>query len=121
MKWILLFLLITAPLVALETHGEFRAGHDVESPTAFTYIRLEVVQAPITLYGSWRTWFEFDPPTGNPFRDIYTVSAEIAWGDLFLDLNHFCNHPVLSRALVRQWNSNVWEESITTISVGVRW
>ena len=121
MKWFFLFLLISAPLTAIETHGEFRVGHDADSANAFTYVRLELVQAPVTLYGSWRTWFEFDPPTGHPFRDIYTVGAEIAWSNLFLDVNHFCNHPVWSFALKDRWQSNVWSEAITTVSVGVRW
>lgn len=43
MKMILLLLLITTPLGALETHGEFQVGHDTETPNAFTYVRLNLV------------------------------------------------------------------------------
>ncbi len=121
MKWIWILLLLTSPLGALETHGEFRVGHDVDSLNAFTYVRIELVQAPMTLYGSWRTWFEFDFPTGHPFRDIYTVGLRLDWRNLFLDVNHFCNHPVYSVALADRWQSNVWSEAITTVSIGVRW
>ncbi len=121
MKWMLLFLLLSFPLGALEIHGEFQVGHDTESPLAFTYILLEVIQAPVTLYGSWRTWFEFDMPSGYPFRDIYTVGAELTWGNVFFDVNHFCNHAVYSPALAERWQSNVWGETITTVSIGVRW
>ncbi len=121
MKWFFLFLLLSMPLGALETHGEFRVGRDVESPLAFTYILIEVTQAPVTLYGSWRTWFEFDPPSGYPFRDIYTVGAEIVRGIVFFNIEHFCNHPVYSPALEDRWQSNIWGETITTISIGVRW
>lgn len=123
MKWVF-FLMLSMPLGALETHGEFRVGHDTESPNAFAYVRLEITQAPITLYGSWRTWFEYDlvpPLTGHPFRDIYEVGARLDWRNLFFDVNHFCNHAVYSAALADQWRSNVWGEAITTISAGVRW
>ncbi len=123
MKWFFLFLLLSMPLGALETHGEFRVGSDVSSANSFTYVLLEFVQGPVTLYGSWRTWFEFDLDyaSGYPFRDIYTVGVRLDWRNLFLDVNHFCNHPVYSPALEDRWQSNVWGETMTTISVGVRW
>ncbi len=122
MKWFWMLFLVVAPLGALETHGEFRAGHDVEKTSvAFTLIRLEVTQAPVTLYGSVRTWFWFDFPGGRPFRNIYDVGARVDWKNLFLDVNHFCNHPVYSEMKRYEWLNNIWGETITTVSIGVRW
>lgn len=119
MKWIFILLLTAAPLGAFEVHGEFQAGHDIESQLSYTYIRLELVEAPIMLYGGWRTWFEFDLASGYPFRDIYEVGARFSWRNLFLDINSFCNHPVLYQEA--GWRSNIWGENITTVSVGIRW
>ena len=121
MKWALLFLLVSARLFPVDIHGEFQVGSSVEEPVAFTYIRLEVIQSPVTLYGSWRTWFELDLPSGYPFRDIYEAGLRIDWSNLFLDVNHFCNHPVWSQGDYSEWLNNKWGETITTISVGVRW
>lgn len=121
MRWVILFLLIAVSVSALDVHGEFRAGRSTRNPTAFSYVRLEFVQVPVTLYGGWRTWFMLRPPSGYPFRDIYDAGLRFDWRNLFVDMNHFCNHAVWSPALEEKWLSNVWGETITTISVGVRW
>ncbi len=122
MKKILLILLLTAaPVVALETHGQFQAGRSVEDSTAFTYLQIEIVQSIVTLYGGIRTWFWLDLPAARPFRNIYDIGARLSIGSLFLDLNHFCNHPVWSEMERYEWYSQKWGETITTISVGVRW
>ena len=119
-RWILLLALIVAPLGALEPHGEFRVGHVGKTSAAFTYVYLEFAQGPVTLYGSWRTQFEVDPPWGYPFSDTYEVGARLDWRGWFLDINHFCEHAVWSGQ--EDWGSlkgrNIDQ---TTISVGVRW
>lgn len=117
--WIILFLLATVSTGALEVHGEFQIGRDVKRPLAFAYVRLEFTQVPATIYGGWRTWFEPDFPWGDPFRDIYDAGLRLDWRGFFVDLNHFCNHPVLS--VYDDWLSNVWGEKKTTVSVGMRW
>lgn len=119
MRWVLIFLLLSSPLIAMDLHGEFQVGRDLSEPLAFTYLRLELPLSLVTLYGSWRTWFEFDLPKAYPFRDIYEVGVEVIWRDLFFDLNHFCNHGVFSDET--DWRNQKWGEAITTVSVGVRW
>ena len=116
---ILLLFLIAAPLGALEVHGEFQAGYSPQDELSFTEIRLEFVQGPVTLYGGWQTWFDLDLPRAIPYRDIYDVGARIDWRDLFLDINHACDHPVWSGQ--KDWLSQKWVDVTTTISLGVRW
>jgi len=115
-KWIMLLLILPTMLYAVDVGGEFKVGHDLDD-LAFTFIQLEITQLPVTLYGSWRTWFEVDDMAGYPFRDIYTVGIEVVWDNLFIDVSHFCNHPVVSRT----WRDSTWGEVMTTVSVGVRW
>ena len=115
----LFLLLLATSLGALEIHGEFQVGRAVEEPLAFTYLRLELPVSLVTLYGSWRTWSEVEIPEAYPFRDIYEIGVEVAWRDLFFDLNHFCNHGVFSDET--GWRSQKWGEVITTVSAGVRW
>jgi len=120
MRWMaLIFLLLSSPLTAMDVHGEFRVGRDLQEPLAFTYLRLEVPVSLFTAYGSWHTWFEFDLPEAYPFRDIYEVGVRLDWRNLFLDVNHFCNHGVFSDET--DWRNQKWVEVITTVSVGVRW
>lgn len=118
---LLVLLLAASPLMAIDVHGEFQAGHSVEDTAAFTDIRLELVQASVTLYGGIRTWYWLDLPGGRPFRNIYDIGARLSWDVLFLDVNHFCNHPVFSEMPRYEWLNQKWGETITTVSVGVRW
>lgn len=120
-RYIIVLLFCCASTFAIEPHGEFHVGVEPESNNAYTYVLLEFVQGPVMLYGSWRTWFEFNFPSAYPFRDIYTVGARVNWNNVFLDIQHFCNHPVWSRQERKEWLNNKWSETITTVSVGVRW
>ncbi len=118
---LLILLLSCTFCYSLDIHGEFQVGHDVESPNAFAYVYLEVTQTPAMLYGSWRTWFELESLWGTPFRDIYELGLQLSWRSLFVDLNHFCNHPVWSRSNQSSWLDNRWGQAITVLSIGMKW
>ena len=118
---LMLFLALSG--FALDVGGEFRIGHDTGSPLAFTHILIELIQEPFILYGGWRTWMEFSSlfDYKYPFRDIYEIGIKVGWENWFVDLNHFCNHPVWVKQLNEEWLDNMWGEALTTVSIGVRW
>ncbi len=117
---LILFLSLSTAANAIEVHGEFHAGYSPQKELSFTEIRIEFVMlSVVTLYGGWQTWFDLDLPRAIPYRDIYDVGARIDWRDLFLDINHACDHPVWSGQ--QDWLSQKWVDVTTTISLGVRW
>lgn len=119
MKWGIILLLLVTPLNALEIHGEFRVGSSLDEQAA-TKIRIDLVQAPVTLYGGWMTEFIVAPPWGYPLSDTYEVGVRLDWSRWFLDVNHFCEHAVWSEQ--KDWGSlQKQNRDQTTVSIGVRW
>jgi hypothetical protein len=126
MKKILLIiaLLFAIPIYAetrLTIGGEVQLGSDIESYNSFASIELNFNlyfwKCKNSVYGGYTTWFvmNWNEFSGHPFRDIYHVGNRFSIYGFFIDVKHFCNHPVVSN---RKWQSNFWGENITAISIG---
>lgn len=128
----------------LTVGGAFDLGSDVDSKNCFNDIELNlnyyVWIFKFQMYVKNTCWFVIDPPAGSgyPFRHIYQYGGRVKIWGFFIDVNHFCNHPVSSIGpdktelvyfhegkeektyinMNRNWYSNFWVESITSIKIG---
>ena len=74
-------------------------------------------------YGSWETWAAWG--TGKqvtPFRDTYGLGVDLEWKGVYIDLNHYCSHRVMSdKGYENKYQTpQVWDQNLTTISIGYR-
>lgn len=123
--------------VKLTLSGEIELGSDIASYNSFADVNaafnLYFWKCKNSLYGGSTTWMQMDwyKPTAYPFREIYYYGNRFSLYGFFVDVRHFCNHPVKSNKLhIKQlgesnyytmnekWYSNFWGETITSISVG---
>lgn len=126
--------------VRLTLSGEIELGSDIASYNAFANVNaafnLYFWKCKNKLYGGSLTWMQMDwqQPTAYPFREIYYFGNRFSLYGFFVDVKHFCNHPVKSDALHtmyytdyngmtytlnnKRWWSNYWGEAMTTVSVG---
>ena len=126
--------------VRLTLSGEIELGSDIASYNAFADVNavfnLYFWKCKNSLYGGSTTWMQMDwnKPSAYPFRGIYYLGNRFSVYGFFVDVRHFCNHPVKSNqihcdpwkkingvkyyAQNEKWYSNFWGETITTVSVG---
>ena len=131
---ILIFLLLSSPAWATKVtiSGELELGSDVKSYDAFIDVNLGLnvywkMIKNYTYIGN-TAWMVMDwgKPSAYPFRNIYYYGNRFSVAGAFVDVRHFCNHAVKSTALHvdaygyenKEWRSNFWGETITTISIG---
>ena len=70
------------------------------------------------IYSGFRClWIRGNNNINSPYREIYTTGYKGQYGNVYIRLEHFCNHAVYSGA--KYWESNMWGEQMTTISIGV--
>ncbi len=126
---ILVLLFIAIDSKALEVHGQFKIGKDLvhEDQLGFANLNLSVNQDiwlfNIKLYGGIRIWFQFTKDIWlSPIRGVYEVGTTLLFMDLFfVNLYHFCSHPVWASYTKANWNEINWQQSLTTLSIGVQW
>jgi len=74
------------------------------------------------IYGNWRTIVISRAIHGTPgffpFRDIYGAGLQTMFNGIFINLEHFCNHPVYSGEPTNVAMHNRYVETMTTFSVG---
>jgi len=109
-----------------EIHGHFEIGKTIENEWAKTEIELQwwIGKGIIKneLYGGWQTWFIPHNLRGAPFKDVYFLGDRIHFRNFYLELEHFCNHPVYSYYNRSWWNDNISNKgSLTTVSIGIKW
>lgn len=130
--------------VKLTLSGEIELGSDIASYNAFADVNaafnLYFWKCKNSLYGGSTTWMQMDwnEPTAYPFREIYYLGNRFSIYGFFIDVKHFCNHPVKSNELHNsqktywdssgksttyysmnsKWYSEFWGETITTVSIG---
>jgi hypothetical protein len=103
---------------AQEIHGAISIGKVLEEDRTFVVeMDLSLTLWLVTLYGGLKNYFEFVPPSGHPFFEIYELGARIEYEWLFADLNHWCSHAVWS-GLRFEPGENA---SATTLKIGVQW
>ena len=127
-KIVLLLLLI--PYIAFtEIHGEFQIGKELsDNNIAFTEIELsydfDIWQINFMPYGSITTWFYIDWERlvgQSPFRTVYDIGLRTSYKIFFIDINHFCNHPIYASYSISKWSDMKWQDGLTTLSIGVKW
>ena len=125
--------------VSLTLSGEIELGSDIASYNAFADVNaafnIYFWKCKNSLYGGSITWMQMDwnKPSAYPFREIYYYGNRFSLYGFFIDVRHFCNHPVKSNKLHTEtvyrygnkyetanenWYSNFWGETMTTVSVG---
>jgi hypothetical protein len=113
-------------LYPVELHGYVELGKAFENSWAVAKGQVElhhkVMGFDNMLYGSWETWMVYRGMTSSPFKDIYGIGYRISYDNIYLQYEHFCNHPVFSSYNAEWWvNNRRSGNALTTISVGVRW
>jgi len=129
--------------------GETELGTDTESYNSFANIGLNLnlyfSRCKLSLGGGCLTWFMLDlnnTISGYPYRIIYDVNSTFMVfvpkntnSGFFVNVKHFCNHPVKSSMIHnekifnasnktyyttenKKWLSNFYGETISTISIG---
>ena len=121
---ILFFFLVgfSLPIFA-DLHGELEIGKTFEDTSG--YIKVDLLYAwtlgclELDLFGGWLTWFDMTERlfTCSPFQDIYSIGACLHWEPFYLQIKHFCNHPVYDGYQRR----GIIGGNLTAISVGVCW
>lgn len=134
----LLILALSGSAYALKitVSGEVELGTDVESYNTFLDVDLGFNfyfwKCHNYTYVGSRTWFvaDWQGLSGYPYREIYYYGNRFYVAGFFIDVQHFCNHPVYSTSIHSKevswnnpnddWWSNVWGDTITTISIGYK-
>lgn len=120
--FLLLLILLALPLFA-DLHGELEFGKALEDSSG--YVKVDLLYActlnrlELGLFGGWLTWFDTTESrfAYSPFQDIYSIGARLRWEPFYVQIKHFCNHPVWDGYRQR----GLIGENLTTISAGVRW
>ena len=121
---VIVFFMITAMLFA-DIHGEVKAGKAIEQDIIFAEITIEYdfefEKSILSLYASWLSWFQCTDQFMffAPYQIIYSVGTEYGINNMFIDVNHFCNHPVYSGYGILEDLKR--GENLTTISAGIKW
>jgi len=123
----IMLLLILVPIsLYAEICGHFVVGNVIENEWAYAEIEIQwwIGKGSLKneLYGGWQTWFIPHDLRGTPFKDVYFLGDRIYFKNFYIELEHFCNHPVYSYYNRSWWNNNISNRgSLTTISIGVEW
>ena len=124
---LIILILLFLPVSAIaETHGFFEFEKALENDYAKAEIQLElhhnIWRFENTLYGGWETWFVLHDLKGAPFCSIYHMGYQIMYKPFYLEIEHFCNHPVYSTYNRDWWGSNFRNsQKLTTVGIGIKW
>jgi hypothetical protein len=104
-------------------YGRIEAGKDVDDKDIyFTTInfgyKFTLWNITSKTYGGWFTWQE----NNAPFLDTYTIGQSIHFKGFFIEVNHYCNHRVLSdthKSKDDLWNKyKTNPQALSTVSIG---
>ena len=113
-------------LYPAEIHGFFRFGKTLENDWAVAELEMSfdhnIWRFENSLYGGWETWMVYGGKSSYPFKDIYHVGYRAVYKPIYVEIEHFCNHPVYSTYNADWWNVNQRSgNALTTVSIGVEW
>ena len=125
MKWIAVFILLFVPAISFaEFHGFMEIGKSFDTELAKAEIELQWWIGKNNwkneLYGGWESWFLWKDWRGWPFLDRYKIGNRIHYRNIYIELEHYCNHSVHSYYSEGVRNKND-SEDLTTLSFGVTW
>ncbi len=130
MKRIILLILLFYPVILFaDIHGKLEIGNVIENDklqlSDIAYIEIEIEYLidwiiDLSFYGSWLTWFEHQDGKiiKAPFQDIYTIGGKISRNNIYIGIEHFCSHPVISSSKYIDINR---QDDMTAIKVGITW
>ncbi len=129
-----ILLLYMTGSVSGDVGGSFKVGTDVvpiyDSSTpisdkgVYTKLTLKYDFGMIidhSIHGGWETYSIANTLFDHrPYRNVYWVGYKVMMGSTFIDLSHYCDHPVYSN--MGRWNAD--DHRIvegTVLSVGIDW
>ena len=120
--------LLLIPLSAIaEMHGSLEFGRDIDYSQAYAKINLDYSFPIWTLvthiYGGWETWFHTDKFSlpGGLMYDTYLVGLKIDIGDIYIDIHHWCSHPMGEQFIYPQSYNLQFYQGRTVIGAGIKW
>ena len=108
-------LLLCGGSAVASSFGNVEGGWDIESEHWFADIVAGYEWGWLWLWGGATTLMTGGPKF-EPFSVRYYVGGELTWKGLYLDVEHYCIHPVYSGG-----HLIVFYDERTTISIGYRW
>ena len=125
--FLMIFLIVTVyEGEAAELHGYFEFGKTLETTEAVAKLELQLHHDVWffhnEVYGGWETWMKFGGLSDYPYKDIYFIGDRIRYKPFYIEIEHFCNHPVYSKYNHEWWRKNERSgNALTTVSIGVEW
>ena len=114
------------PLFA-EIHGSFEVGRDIDRPETYAKVDLDysfpVWMLTTHIYGGWETWLQTGTD-GLPYTmiyDRYLVGLKIDIGDIYINVHHWCSHPLWSDPPHRIYTNIDLNCTRTVVSMGIKW
>ena len=109
-----------------ELHGYFEFGKTLETTEAVAKFELQlhsdIWRFHNELYGGTEVWMKYGGISSYPFKDIYFLGDRIRFEPFYIEIEHFCNHPVYSKYNHEWWIRNKYSgNTLTTVSIGVYW
>ena len=109
-----------------ELHGYFKFGKTLETTEAVAKFELQlhsdIWRFHNELYGGTEVWMKLHNIHGEPFKDIYFIGDRIRYEPFYIEIEHYCNHPVYSSYNHEWWIENRKSKNgLTTVSIGVQW
>jgi len=99
-KFIFILFVFYYSICFSEIKGYIETGKDISTNIGYTELQIGYVFKPFNFifypYGNQITWYTLENGSGNPFRNIYTIGAELKYLNLTFDIQHFCSHKVVS-------------------------
>ena len=120
--------LLLIPVSAIaEIHGSIEVGRDTDRPEAYAKVDLDYsfpIWMLIThIYGGWETWVRVNQNGLNPtmMYDKYLIGLKIDIGDIYINVHHWCSHPLWTDPPYRTNTDVELHRSRTVISTGIKW
>ena len=102
--------------------AEFETGRGLEDNIYFASGKLklqyDVWKIRNYVYGGWLTWMYFQENEGRPFIGVYTAGHESWYKNMFIKINHYCNHHIISNGNDYK-HQEFWGGNLTAISIGI--
>jgi hypothetical protein len=125
----LLFLIIFL-LFATSAHagiyGRIEGGKDYDAENIYYMAvnigyKFSVFGITSRTFGGWKTFQE----NNNPFSETYTIGQSVHFGGFFAEVNHYCNHRVVSTTHRDNWYLHQkygdTPQAMTVIKIGYEW
>jgi hypothetical protein len=134
MKYIfLVLLLLISPFLYSDIKGDISISKTLKDNTAkaeiFLAYSFDIKQLSLIPYTKYTNFFYITNVFSNkPFRDIFETGLQIEYGNIYIRINHICDHPVSYK---NNYRNNEWipfldygvapTGSANYITIGYKW